>query len=64
MLPRIVGNIGFCFTDMDLCQCRDELVEEKVQAAAKAGVIAPVDVVIPAGPTGTLTLVFLSAIIT
>eukprot|EP00041_Stephanoeca_diplocostata_P010549 m.167971 g.167971 ORF g.167971 m.167971 type:complete len:318 (-) comp18196_c0_seq1:114-1067(-) len=52
MLPRIVGNIGFCFTDMDLCQCRDELEEEKVQAAAKAGVVAPVDVVIPAGPTG------------
>lgn len=51
ILPSIVGNIGFCFTDMDLVECRDQLTENKVQAAAKAGVVAPVDVVIPAGPT-------------
>lgn len=51
LLPHIVGNIGFCFTDMDLVECRDLLVKNKVQASAKAGVVAPVDVVIPAGPT-------------
>lgn len=37
---------------MDLVECRDILLENKVQAQAKAGIIAPVDVVIPAGPTG------------
>jgi large subunit ribosomal protein LP0 len=52
LLPYIKGNIGFAFTDMDLTTCRDMLLEERVQSAAKAGVVAPVDVVIPAGPTG------------
>jgi len=51
LLPSIVNNIGFCFTDMDLSECRDVLVKNKVQASAKAGIIAPVDVVIPAGLT-------------
>lgn len=51
LLPAIVNNIGFCFTDMDLTECRDVLVKNKVQASAKAGIIAPVDVVIPKGIT-------------
>jgi len=51
LMPSIVNNIGFCFTDMDLSECRDVLVKNKVQASAKAGIVAPVDVVIPAGPT-------------
>lgn len=52
LLPSIVGNIGFCFTEMDLSECRDILEKNKVQASAKAGVVAPVDVIIPAGLTG------------
>ena len=52
LLPAIVGNIGFLFTDMDLTEARDLLTSFKVQSAAKAGVIAPLDVVIPAGGTG------------
>eukprot|EP00039_Didymoeca_costata_P017890 m.331268 g.331268 ORF g.331268 m.331268 type:complete len:326 (-) comp16687_c0_seq1:48-1025(-) len=52
LLPFIVGNIGFCFTDMDLQECRDALLEHKVQAPAKAGVTAPLDVFLEAGPTG------------
>jgi len=51
LMPSIVNNIGFCFTDMDLSECRDVLVKNKVQASAKAGIIAPCDVIIPAGPT-------------
>lgn len=51
LLPSIVNNIGFCFTDMDLSECRDLLVKNKVQASAKAGIVAPVDVVIPKGVT-------------
>ena len=51
LMPSIVNNIGFCFTDMDLSECRDVLVKNKVQASAKAGIVAPVDVIIPAGLT-------------
>eukprot|EP00035_Acanthoeca_spectabilis_P019590 m.428905 g.428905 ORF g.428905 m.428905 type:complete len:317 (-) comp16908_c0_seq1:376-1326(-) len=52
LLPSIVGNIGFVFTDMDLIEVREVLESYKVQSQAKAGVVAPVDVVIPAGSTG------------
>jgi len=52
LLPSIVGNIGFCFTDMDVVEVREVLESYKVQSAAKPGIIAPVDVVIPAGGTG------------
>merc|ERR1711990_314942 len=51
VLPSIVGNIGFVFTDMDPKDCREILLKYKIQSAAKAGVVAPCDVVIPAGPT-------------
>lgn len=51
LLPAIVNNIGFCFTDMDLAECRDVLVKNKVQASAKAGIVAPCDVIIPKGIT-------------
>jgi len=52
LLPLIKGNIGFCFTSMDLGECRDILLENKVQAPAKAGIIAPLDVYLEEGPTG------------
>lgn len=52
LLPMVVGNIGFVFTDMDLGECRKVLTENKVQAPAKAGIIAPVDVWLEDGPTG------------
>jgi len=52
LLPLIKGNMGLIFTNNDLKQLRDEVTSNKVPAAAKAGVIAPVSVVIPAGPTG------------
>jgi len=52
LLPHIKGNIGFVFTDEDLGQIRDAIMNEKVAAPAKAGSIAPIDVTVPAGPTG------------
>lgn len=52
LLPHVVGNIGFCFTDMDVNECVEILVANKVQAPAKAGIVAPLDVFIEAGPTG------------
>jgi len=52
LLPHIKGNMGFVFTKGDLNQIRKKVSEFKMPAAAKSGVIAPVDVSIPPGPTG------------
>lgn len=52
ILPHIRGNVGFVFTKGDLNEVRDQLVENKVRAPARAGAIAPCEVVIPAQNTG------------
>lgn len=52
VLPLIKGNIGFVFCNEDLAGIRKEVIAERIPAAAKTGVVAPCDVVIPAGPTG------------
>jgi len=52
ILPWITGNIGLVFTnDPDLKKIRDICLATKVPAAAKAGIKAPADVVIPKGVT-------------
>jgi len=51
LLPHIRGNIGLVFTNGDLADVRTKLTELKVQAAAKAGSLSPIDVVVPAGNT-------------
>jgi large subunit ribosomal protein LP0 len=62
LLPLIQGNMGLIFTDEDLKQLRDSVTSNQVPAAAKAGVIAPVTVVIPAGPSGLDPGEFFSAL--
>jgi large subunit ribosomal protein LP0 len=52
LLPHVVGNIGFVFTNEDLSEVRDILLSNKKEAPAKAGAIAPRDVFVPAGNTG------------
>lgn len=52
LLPHIRGNVGFVFTKGDLVDVRDRLMESKVRAPARAGAIAPLEVVIPAQNTG------------
>jgi len=52
LLPYVVGNIGFVFTNGDLNGLRQLVVSNKVPASAKTGVLAPIDVIIPPGPTG------------
>merc|ERR1711868_245985 len=52
LLPNIRGNIGFVFTKEDLVEVRDMLLANKVRAPAKAGALAPLDVVVPAQNTG------------
>jgi len=52
LLPHVFGNIGFVFAKEDLSDVKKKLTELKVAAPAKAGNVAPVDVIVPAGPTG------------
>jgi len=52
LMPYVFGNIGFVFTNGDLNVLRQIVTANKVPAGAKSGVIAPIDVVIPPGPTG------------
>jgi large subunit ribosomal protein LP0 len=52
LLPHLKGKIGLVFTKGNLSTVRAKLLELKVAAPAKAGSIAPVDVIIPAGNTG------------
>lgn len=52
LLPYIVGNVGFVFTQEDLGDIRKKLLENKRGAPAKAGAIAPCDVKLPPQNTG------------
>jgi len=52
VMPCIRGNVGFVFTNGDLSEVRDKLIENKVRAPARPGAIAPGDVIIPAQNTG------------
>merc|ERR1712055_448927 len=52
LLPCIVGNVGFVFTNEDLCEVRDVILSNKKEAPAKVGAIAPLDVFVPGGNTG------------
>jgi len=51
LLSHVKGNVGFVFTNGDLADTRAKILALKVQAAAKAGAISPVDVIVPAGGT-------------
>jgi len=52
ILPHIKANIGFVFTNLELVDVRDKILENKVKAPARAGAMAPCDVMIPAQNTG------------
>nr|AAY66850.1 60S acidic ribosomal protein P0 [Ixodes scapularis] len=52
LLPHIKGNVGFVFTKEDLGEVREKIIENKVKAPARAGALAPLDVMIPAQNTG------------
>merc|ERR1719192_2703382 len=52
ILPHIKGNVGLVFSKEDPVAVRDKLLENKVAAPARAGAIAPVDVIVEAQNTG------------
>lgn len=46
------GNVGFVFTNGDLGAVRAELESNVRPAPARVGAVAPIDVIVPKGPTG------------
>jgi len=52
VLPHVRGNVGLIFAKDDLSTIKKIVTENRVSAPAKAGAIAPCDVIVPAGPTG------------
>jgi large subunit ribosomal protein LP0 len=51
LLPEIWGNIGLVFTHEELYGLKDKLLESRVPALAKVGLVAPQDVLLPAQVT-------------
>lgn len=52
LVSHVKGNIGFVFTNGDLKTVRELITSNRVKAPARAGAIAPVDVMVPGGNTG------------
>lgn len=52
LLDHVRGNVGFVFTDKDLVEIRDLILANRVAVPAKAGAIAPVDVMLDPQVTG------------
>merc|ERR1719378_281082 len=54
LLPHIKGNVGFVFVPAsgELSTIKKKIAEMRVEAPARAGAVAPCDVVVKAGPTG------------
>jgi large subunit ribosomal protein LP0 len=48
----VYGNVGMIMTNGDLQYIRKKLEENKIQAPARQGAVAPLDVTVPAGNTG------------
>jgi len=52
LMSHVRGNVGFVFTKEDLIEIRGKIMDNKVKAPARAGALAPLDVMVPAQNTG------------
>jgi len=52
LLPHLKGNVGFVFTKGELTEIRDKVLGHRVAAPAKAGALAPLNVIVPKQNTG------------
>jgi len=52
LVPYVGGNVGFVFTNGDLGMVREVIESNRVPAPARAGSLAPTNVIVPPGPTG------------
>ncbi|KAJ4822277.1 hypothetical protein Tsubulata_024101 [Turnera subulata] len=48
LIPLLVGNVGLIFTKGDVKEVRDVVAKYKVGAPARVGLVAPIDVIVPA----------------
>lgn len=46
------GKLGLVFSDAPIFELRPLIESNKLETVAKVGVTAPIDVVVPPGPTG------------
>jgi len=51
LTPLLTGKIGLIFTNEPVFELKPRVEANKVAAAARTGTIAPIDVIIPPGPT-------------
>jgi len=52
LMPLIKENVGLVLTNGDLSEVKKIIASSRVGAPARAGAVAPIDVIVPAGPTG------------
>lgn len=52
LLDHVKGNVGFVFTNEELVDIRERILSNRVAVPARAGAIAPVDVMLPPQVTG------------
>jgi len=52
LMPHLHGNVGLVFTKEDACDIKEKITSNRIKAPAKAGAIAPCDVIIPAQNSG------------
>lgn len=52
LLPHVKNNVGLLFCKDDLGGIKKIINDNKVPAPARVGAFAPIDVIVPAGPTG------------
>lgn len=52
LADAVRGNLGMIFTNSDVNEIREAIESNRVPAAARVGLLAPDNCVIPAGPTG------------
>lgn len=51
LLNWLHGKVGLIFTNEPIFELKPKVEANKVPAAARAGTVAPLDVIIPPGPT-------------
>ncbi|KAB1206490.1 60S acidic ribosomal protein P0 [Morella rubra] len=51
LIPFLVGNVGLIFMKGDLKEVTEEVAKNKVGALAHAGLVAPIDVIVPPSNT-------------
>lgn len=51
LLPFLVDKIGFIFSEKSYVELKPVIENEKIKMPAKAGIVAPSAIIIPAGPT-------------